>query len=398
MTLQNISQRYLELCLEADKHVPGVVDAYTGPENLRTKINQSPNRALNEILSELKELSQSTELKESSRRCLFLTKSITALHTVLRVHTGEKIPFLEESALIYDIQPSFYPESTYSNALEKLEDLVPGAGPLQPRLEEYRKQLIIPPHLVFEIFEDALQEARKRTKEFISLPQNESFDISLVKDKSWSAYNWFKGNARSLIEINIDLPRRVNQVLHLMTHEGYPGHHTDACIKEQVLVNEQGLVEYSVHPLYSPQSMIAEGIAEMALEVIFTKEERDDYLSHVLKSKLDQSHFDVSLNRQISDALNKLNSVAGNAAILLLQKGEKEEAVVDYFMKYELLDRPFAVKRTEFIKQYRGYMFTYYYGYELLKQYFIGKDVKSEFKRLLTEPVCPSSLARGSAI
>ena len=98
--------------------------------------------------------------------------------------------------------------------------------------------------------------------------------MEYVKDKPWSAYNWYQGNFASLIQVNTDLPIYIDRAIDLACHEGYPGHHVYNALLEQHLVRERGWVEFSVYPLFSPQSLIAEGTANYGIEVAFSDAER----------------------------------------------------------------------------------------------------------------------------
>ena len=57
----------------------------------------------------------------------------------------------------------------------------------------------------------------------VELPPGESFTVEYVTGKSWSGYNWYQGNYRSLIQVNTDLPIYIDRALDLACHEGYPG-------------------------------------------------------------------------------------------------------------------------------------------------------------------------------
>ena len=64
--------------------------------------------------------------------------------------------------------------------------------------------------------------------------------------------------------MNTDLPIYIDRAIDLACHEGYPGHHVYNVLLEQHLVRDRGWVEYTVYPLFSPQSLIAEGTANTA--------------------------------------------------------------------------------------------------------------------------------------
>lgn len=90
-----------------------------------------------------------------------------------------------------------------------------------------------------------------------------------MKGTSWNAYNWYKGGYHSLIQVNTDLPIAIDRAIDLACHEGYPGHHVYNALIEETLVNGRGWVEFALYPLYSPQSLIAEGSANLGIDMAF---------------------------------------------------------------------------------------------------------------------------------
>src|SRR5580765_6396724 len=106
------------------------------------------------------------------------------------------------------------------------------------------------------------------------LPDGESFTVEYVTNRSWSGYNWYQGNYHSLIQVNTDLPIYIDRAVDLACHEGYPGHHVYNALLEKSLVRDRGWIEFSVYPLFSPQSLIAEGTANFGIEVALPGEAR----------------------------------------------------------------------------------------------------------------------------
>ena len=71
-----------------------------------------------------------------------------------------------------------------------------------------------------------------------------------------------------------DLPVYIDRAVDLACHEGYPGHHVYNVLLDKHLVRDRGWVEFSVYPLFSPQSLIAEGTANFGIDVAFPGRER----------------------------------------------------------------------------------------------------------------------------
>ncbi len=152
--------------------------------------------------------------------------------------------------------------------------MLPGSGPVPARYVAYRSQFVIPPAKVDTVFKTAIAACKERTARHITLPAGESFVVEYVKDKPWSGYNWYKGNYHSVIQVNTSLPIYIDRAVDLACHEGYPGHHVYNALLEKSLVRDRGWQEFSVYPLFSPQSLIAEGSANYGIEIAFPGAER----------------------------------------------------------------------------------------------------------------------------
>ena len=152
--------------------------------------------------------------------------------------------------------------------------MLPGADPLQQRLEDFRSRFVIPRDRLEQTFAAAIEACRARTLRHIELPKDESFTVEYVTNQSWSAYNWYQGDYRSVIQVNTDLPVRVDGAIDLACHEGYPGHHVYNVLLEKNLTRGRKWMEFSVYPLFSPQSLIAEGTANYGIDVTFPAGER----------------------------------------------------------------------------------------------------------------------------
>jgi hypothetical protein len=105
--------------------------------------------------------------------------------------------------------------------------------------------------------------------EHYSIPANEDFKLEFVNDKPWGGYNWYKGNYQSIIQINTDLDIFIDRAIDVGSHESYPGHHVYNMLLEKNLYRDKGWVEISLYPLFSPQSLIAEGSANYGIDMVF---------------------------------------------------------------------------------------------------------------------------------
>src|SRR5215467_501328 len=241
----------------------------------------------------------------------------------------------------------------------------------------------------------AAAEARRRTQTFVNLPVDEGVEMQTVSDQVYMGENWYMGNYRSRVELNTDLPTDLNGLMNLMCHEGYPGHHTEFVLKEQHLFRERGYIEQAIFPIISPQSVISEGIATLACEMIFTPEEAEQWLAeHVYpEAGIEPDTIDITKLRKAEELLDY--PVGGNAAFLL-HEGRSDEEVMQYLIKYSLLPDEEALKFLEYLKVpfQQTYIFTYFYGRQLMKPWLQGPERWNAFRRFLTEQIYPSELVK----
>ncbi|TPE41082.1 hypothetical protein FJM65_19670 [Pontibacter mangrovi] len=282
---------------------------------------------------------------------------------------GEKYDFDEEAKLLYDAEPPHYPQAYFDSLLAAIDADLPGTGSIADRWAAYQAKFEIPKEKLDTVFQASITEARKRTKAHYQLPANESFKVEFVTDKPWSGYNYFQGNGYSLIQINTDFPIYIERAIDLAGHEGYPGHHVFNTLLEQHLVNELGWKEYAIYPLFSPQSLIAEGSANFGVEVAFPAHERVDFEKAVLFPLAGLNPAEAERYYSILAKINKLN-FAGNEAARRYLNGEitREEAA-DWLVKYNFYEKGKALQRTRFIDRYRSYVINYNLGQELVRQY-----------------------------
>ena len=400
-----LAERYVKLVLAMGQHDTDYVDAFYGPPEWRKEAEASkrPLTAIDadaaEILKQLASARPAASADElSTLRHQYLTKQLEALRARMSMLKGKKLTFDEEAKALYDATPPAHTESEFQKTLQRLEARLPGEGPLISRYDAFRSRFIIPKERLDDVFRTAIDGCRQRTVRHIELPATESFVVEYVTGKSWSGYNWYQGNFRSIIQVNTDLPIYIDRALDLACHEGYPGHHVYNVLLEKHLVRDRGWVEFSVYPLFSPQSLIAEGTANFGIEVAFPKEDRIRFERDVLFPK-------AGLDPKLADeyyevfALTDRLSYAGNEAARRYLNGQIDKAAAAAWLeRYALYPRPRAEQRVRFIEQYRSYVINYNLGKDMVKAYIdrrAGTDPQkrwTEFEKLLSSPRLPSGL------
>jgi ElaB/YqjD/DUF883 family membrane-anchored ribosome-binding protein len=388
----------VELALSIDKHLPGYVDAYYGPVEIRELVDAKGKIQLEELSSTLDQIIDSTHqdaiLTEERRE--YLSAELKAMQTTLRILKGEEIDIVEESQGLYGLTPIWTEEIVFEEAHQELEHLLPGSGPLAERMESFREKIIVPKETLKSIIRNLADDFRRRTMEVIALPVDEFCEYSFVHNKPWHAYNWYLGAYSSRIDINIDLPTYTISLPYHIAHETYPGHHTEHTVKEKELYREGGYLEHSIILSTAPSAVVSEGIAEIALEIIATPEEIAQILQSILKQAGLKNVDGIQLY-QIIKARRPLKKVDINQVLMLHSEGASDEEVINYGIRYGLLNEQQSRKSLEFYKDplWRSYVTLYSLGYELVQDFISkGEDKTARFLRLIREPVSASQLAR----
>jgi len=392
--LDDEAERYVKLALELGEYDPDYVDAYLGPDewakeakdNIRSKDELAAD--ISNLLSDLKNLSLTDT--ESVARHRALLRNVRAMDTRMRMVNGEIFSFAEEARLIYDVTLPTYDFSEFDRILEEIENLMPGVGALAERVDAFRNELVIPEDAHNAVIDRAINECRRRSSEYISLPASEHFTLEYVHDQIWTGYNWYQGENESLMQINLDFPIKVDEAIVLSCHEGYPGHHVWSILIENRLLKENGWIEFSVFPLFSPAGLIAEGSAEYGVYLAFPGSERLEYERDILFPLAGLDPEKAVTMDELRRLTNRLGHAFTATAQLYLDGEISREEAIEQVQKYDLSSRARAENSVRFIEQNRSYVLNYDLGQDIVRKYIESKsdDQQSRweaFERMLTE-------------
>ena len=371
MTLNNLAQSYVHLVLAIGQHDSGYVDAYYGPAEWKEQAQKLPLEqvlAMANILVAQFEKCPPAAGGEVLRQQL-LGLHIRAAHAYVRKLMGETMTFDEESLALYDAVSPAVTEAQLDGVLAELSDLLPGEGALNTRMSAFTQAFAIPRDRLDAVFSAAIAESRARTKQFIDLPDDESFRLEYVTDQVWGGYNWYLGNSSSLIQVNTDFPMQISRAVDLASHEGYPGHHVFHLLGEKHLVREKGWVEYSIFPLYSPLAFLAEGSANYGISVVFPEAERLAFERDVLFPLAGLDVSKVGRYYQVQHAMQKLSYAGNMVAQRYLDGAIPRDAAIALLMKYSLQEEARATQRIRFIEANRSYVINYNLGQDVVKAY-----------------------------
>ena len=401
--------RYLTLGLRLGRHIDGLVDAYYGPSQHADRVQAEPVLPPDRLIAEARSLladidagasldgtepsgprasSTATDGAAPARR-RWLRAQVLGLVTTASKLNGEAIGYADEVEACYGVRPTRVPEEELLEAHRRLDEVLPGSGPLADRLVSWREAHAVPVDKLRFAIDSLAEDLRARTATLFGLPEGEHIEFELVTDQPWSGFNYYLGNLSSRVAVNTDLPVLSTSLAHLVAHEAYPGHHTEHTRKEVGLVRRRRWLEESIFLVGTPQCLLAEGLADLGLEVVMGRHPEATVAEHMHALGI---RYDTEVVGAVSTAGEALGGVRQNAAFRLHEDGADPEVVIDEVARWGLLSRDRAAKSVEFLVHptWRAYLTCYVEGLPLCRR-FVGGD-PTRFDRLLAEQLTPADL------
>jgi hypothetical protein len=408
--VNQLAEKYVRLALDIGRYDGSFVDAYYGPDSLKPTTPKRDNFPKDSFLLQVQQLQQdfSQLAKETTNdtialRANWMNAQLTAFGRRIKIFSGEYASFDEESQELYGTVAPVYPESHYQALVAQLDVLLPGKGNMNNRFQLLADRFVIPKNKLDTVFHAAIAECRKRTLEHYNIPAGENFKLEFVTNQPWSGYNWYKGNYQSLIQINTDLPILIDRAIDVGSHESYPGHHVYNMLLEKKLYHDKGWVEISLYPLFSPQSLIAEGSANYGIDMVFPGEEaKITFCQNVLLPLAGLDTTGISTYFKAGAIKGELNFARNEVGRGMLNKTMDSTTVMRWLKDYCLMSEEGAKKSISFIKVNRSYVINYNHGLALVKNYISAKAGASPgaakrwevFGELLSNPVLPNDLLK----
>ena len=401
-----IARDYLLLALRLDQHIPGLVDGYFGPADLKASVDLDRVPAPARLAADADALRDDVEREiEDEGRRRWLDAQLVALRTQATALAGETLPYVEHVTRCFDRAPRRRDEDVFDDALAALDELLPGEGSVSDRGAAWDARFRVAPDRLHGVVEWLVATYRSRAARLFGLPKGEDLRVELVRNQPWSGYNWYDGGLRSRVQLNLDLPIDVTRLITTVAHETYPGHHLEHVLKEADAVLSRGRLESSVLLINTPECLISEGLAELGVDFAVPPDERADL--HV--ELYERAGLDVATDKAAArEAAERsaamwapraaLGGLSTNAALMRHVDGAGHGEVLDY-LRARSFDPSTAEKRLEFIEHslWRTYVFVYDEGEALLREWLeadLAADTPARFRRLLLEPLTPGAIAR----
>lgn len=389
-------REYLLLGLRFDRIEEGYVDSFTGDPALRQQVADEPAPDPAALARQARRLHGEVDASGlDPQRADYLKAHLRALDCAGRKFAGEDVGFVDEVRDYFDVSIAKGDEDRYREAHRLLDEALGGSGPLVERMQAHRSGEEIPPERLEECIHAFSSALRDRVRADFPLPDSETINYEIVTDKPWSGFNYYEGNYRSTVAVNADLKQQMSNLPRLVAHESYPGHHTEHCRKEFGLVAGQHQAEQTIFLVNTPQCLMAEGLADLALYAA-VPENWGAWAAEIYQDL--GLRFDGERAEAISQASAALADVRQDAALMLHDEHRDADDVVAFLQRWLLTSPERARQSMRFLSSplWRAYTSTYVEGYRLLRGWLDARpadvSLTARFGRLLDEPLIPSSL------
>ncbi len=400
-----IAEDYLLLGLRLGQRIPGLVDGYYGPAELKARVDTEQFRAATRLREDAAGLTAriGTEVAEPERRD-WLIAQVRALAAHAQALDGEPLPYADHVALCLGFEPPRHDDDGFREALAAVDALLPGEGPRHERLAAWDRTLEIPVDRLPDVIDWLVARFRDRARRDFGLPDGEDLRVSTVTGQPWSGYNWYDGGRRSRVDVNTDLPVRAPDFITLIAHETYPGHHFEHVWKEADLVDGQGRLESSMLLINTPECPISEGLADLGPSFAAPHDERAGLLLELferagLAVSADPREAQETAERAVAleGPRHRLAASRGNAALMRHADGASHDEVLAYLQDVGGYTPKVATKLLEFIEHplWRTYVFVYNEGEALVRRWVEAAPAPeriARFGRLLHEQITPGRL------
>jgi hypothetical protein len=373
-----VPERYILLALALGEHVEGLTFFHGDERPMRRGRSQLREEA-DRLLGRLDEV-------EPEPRRRWLEHQLRALRAVA---ADEPLTIRDEARLFYGLEPQPWSDEGFVEAHRLLDASLPGNGDLGSRYRSWLKASSIPGDKVVPVLRAAAGVFRERTRDLVGLPDGEDVEIELVSGERWRGFSRYLGGLKSRFSYNGDFALPASEVALFLSHEAYPGHHTDNVWKDVVLVRGEGRVELAIVLAVGPQPVLVEGTAQVGTEIVEDEAAHDAVAEAVRMIGCD---YDACIGFRIATATRPLSALGANVA-LMYDDGTPRGEILDYARTWSL-DPEDRVQRTLHgieSSTFRASVFCYTEGYRLCGA-FVRSDPR-RFERLLKEQLTLDDLS-----
>jgi len=401
--LDGLARAYVRLALRLDRVVPGVLDAHLGDPADASRVAAEPVPRPTDLVRETDRLRADLATGPRTSRTAFLDAQLRACRVLAERAGGHEVGFVDEVERCFGVRIGRGEPDRYREAHRDLDALIGGSGPLHERLAAVRdRDRLVPDHLPAALTA-AVRALRERTAGTVGLPPGEDVTLEVVGTAPWSGFSRWVGPRRSTITVNGGIGHRVTHLPLLVAHEAYPGHHTEHCRVAAARAAGEGRPEREVFLARTPQSLVAEGAAELGLETVVGAGWGRWNAEVLADAGVPVDPERAAVGEAVEAVMARLAPVRQDAALMLHAEHRPDADVVAHLRRWLLVDEARARRMLEFLAhpRWRTHTTTYVEGVRLLRPWLTGPGdgvaaVTARLARVLDDPPTPEELRGGA--
>jgi hypothetical protein len=200
-----------------------------------------------------------------------------------------------------------------------------------------------------------------------------------------------------VVSVNAGAGHRRTHLPLLVAHEAYPGHHTEHCRAEARALSGPSRPERAILLARTPQSLVAEGAAELGLEVVVGPGWGRWHAGVLAAAGVAADPERAAVGEALETVMAGLAEVRQDAALMLHAEGRATADAAQHLRRWLLVDDARARRMLEFLAhpRWRTHTTTYVEGVRMLRPWLSAggeEPVTARFARLLDDAPAPALL------
>lgn len=339
-SIDAVAEGYVRAALQLAQHDPALVEDWRGAESWRP----GPRTPVADVQATITGLRQSLDRVEpdashETARHRYLSSQLRALEFAAHRLMGETAGIDAQAGNEFGVVFSVLEPARMADLRASVAQALPGGGTLPERVAALKQRTAVPDGRRMAVMDAALAACRRVTTATVTLPANEQASITFERALGWDGYARYVGAHRTEIAVNADVPLDIARALRLACHEGYPGHHLQHVLIDQLRA-ERGWPELQLSPGFGPHLLYTEGAAEAGADLAFAPEERTRLYREQLLPAAGLPAGDAETLARVDALVSELVPVVTEVARLYLSDGISKERAIDRLREEALVLNP----------------------------------------------------------
>ena len=376
--LSAIGAGYAQAALRLAQHDPSLVEAWRGPDRLRPGPRGPVKQIAADIAALLEQAARAgADLSnaEDQGRLRYLTLQLQALRFAADRQLGRATTVDEQAKEEFGLELPPLNPSAVEKALAEIAKLLPGKGTLAERVTDLRHRIAVPSEKRREVFEAAMAACKEISAAVFPLPAQADIEIRFSEfgqHQGWDGFADHTDDYQTQIWINEEVPLDVSRALRIACHEGYPGHHVQHVLIDQLFESRQWM-ELQLTPAFGRHLLLSEGAAEVASELAFPADRRAALYRDKLFPAAEVDSVDAGVLVRVEDLQRELLPVITDVARRYLATEITEEQARERLANEALVADPGGM--LAFIERQRARALVYGEGRRVVYSMLPGRDL-----------------------